>query len=451
MFQNIDPSVVKSCLLHVFIYDHTYTAGEDVDQEKRQVDGADGTTTPLDLRFNQQDVLDTNFDYSSSPFYAGTGSVFGGRDKKKCTNCSESTPINVKVQLTQTMSAIGLKKVNMSICVVYESEDGARSLLENARKGGDGENGVSDVQISLPVVVGSMFEINKETTLSSLSKDENWITGTSNSEVKAAQTYLSLHGYYNGAMDGLFGPKTEEATLLFQNISGLASPDGIIDETTKRAMIRPRFDHQKDVLQQQPSSSLPNATSRVSSKYLAGDRVDISVGSSPGYLEREDVLSAVADALKMWEEASGVILNVIDRRAAAATTTTNVASAVVNLSWRDHSGTNDDLTRFDGPGGTIARATPEYVHLDSSELWCVRNVPSKPFAFDIYSVVLHEFGHVLGLKHSAHIDDVMSPFYSVRSEPLTENDVTKVREACGGGSGGGGSGGGGGGGGSGDA
>jgi hypothetical protein len=143
----------------------------------------------------------------------------------------------------------------------------------------------------------------------------------------------------------------------------------------------------------------------------------------------QDVLSAVADALKVWQKVSGVIFNVvdcIDRRAPA------VSTAIVKLSWRDHSGTVDDITRFDGPGGTIARAAPEYVHLDSSELWCVRNVPSKASSFDIYSVVLHEFGHVLGLEHSSNVDDIMSPFYSLRSEPLTENDVAKVKEACGG-------------------
>jgi hypothetical protein len=120
-----------------------------------------------------------------------------------------------------------------------------------------------------------------------LSKEENWMSGKFNGEVKAAQTYLSKHGYYVGAVDGLFGPKTESATLLFQTSSGLTSPDGVIDESTKRAMTRPRYDHQNDV----PDSTDENSSALY--KYSAGERVQVSVGSSPGYLEREVSASSV--------------------------------------------------------------------------------------------------------------------------------------------------------------
>ena len=57
--------------------------------------------------------------------------------------------------------------------------------------------------------------------------------------------------------------------------------------------------------------------------------------------------------------------------------------------------------RFDGPGGILARASDSFVYLDSAELWCVSNTPSKVNAFSIYTVVLHELGQSRSVLHSS--------------------------------------------------
>ena len=88
------------------------------------------------------------------------------------------------------------------------------------------------------------------------------------------------------------------------------------------------------------------------------------------------------------------------------------------------------MLRFDGPGGTLAQAGRTFIHLDVAEIWGVRGVASKPGAFMIFPVVLHEMGHVLGLAHSKDPLDVMSPYYRPELEALTENDVRRAEAVC---------------------
>ena len=98
--------------------------------------------------------------------------------------------------------------------------------------------------------------------------------------------------------------------------------------------------------------------------------------------------------------------------------------------WVDNSGSADNLLRFDGPGGTLAQAGKNFIHLDAAKLWGVRGAPTKPGAFMIFSVVLHEMGHVMGLAHSKSADDVMSPYYRPELVALTENDASRAKAVC---------------------
>jgi len=45
--------------------------------------------------------------------------------------------------------------------------------------------------------------------------------------------------------------------------------------------------------------------------------------------------------------------------------------------------------------------------------------------YDLYSVILHEMGHFLGLKHSRHIEDVMTPYLDTDEfkHTLSANDI----------------------------
>ncbi|MGA2327094.1 MAG: matrixin family metalloprotease [Bryobacteraceae bacterium] len=93
-------------------------------------------------------------------------------------------------------------------------------------------------------------------------------------------------------------------------------------------------------------------------------------------------------------------------------------------------GEHGDGNPFDGPGGVLAHTfypappNPESIagdmHFDASENWGIGK------GVDVFSVVLHETGHALGLGHSDHPGDVMYPYYSVWTG-LTPDDIASIQ------------------------
>ena len=59
--------------------------------------------------------------------------------------------------------------------------------------------------------------------------------GSTGATVKTIQTKLKNWGYYNGAVDGIFGAKTKAAVVAFQKKNGLTA-DGIVGSKTAAAM-----------------------------------------------------------------------------------------------------------------------------------------------------------------------------------------------------------------------
>lgn len=67
-------------------------------------------------------------------------------------------------------------------------------------------------------------------TVNALSK-----IGSTGSEVVGIQTRLKAWGYYNGAVDGIFGTATKNAVIKFQKANGLKA-DGIVGSKTLAAI-----------------------------------------------------------------------------------------------------------------------------------------------------------------------------------------------------------------------
>ena len=93
-------------------------------------------------------------------------------------------------------------------------------------------------------------------------------------------------------------------------------------------------------------------------------------------------------------------------------------------------GAHGDAYPFDGPGGVLAHTfypappNPEPLagdmHLDDDERWQVgANI-------DLFSAVLHETGHSLGLMHTDNPVDVMYPYYRLQTH-LGAGDIAVVQ------------------------
>ena len=59
--------------------------------------------------------------------------------------------------------------------------------------------------------------------------------GAKGSEVKEVQRRLKQWGYYNGAVDGVFGAGTKKAVIAFQKKNGLTA-DGVVGKSTYKAL-----------------------------------------------------------------------------------------------------------------------------------------------------------------------------------------------------------------------
>lgn len=81
----------------------------------------------------------------------------------------------------------------------------------------------------------SMAGVTVALTYPSFSNVEIAAAALSASQTKTVQTKLKRWGYYNGSIDGVYGPKTKAAVVLFQKKNGL-SADGIVGPKTAAAL-----------------------------------------------------------------------------------------------------------------------------------------------------------------------------------------------------------------------
>jgi len=129
--------------------------------------------------------------------------------------------------------------------------------------------------------------------------------------------------------------------------------------------------------------------------------------------------SEILRAFNEWSKAANVSFTAGTN--AQATQTMNILFA---------RGAHGDVYPFDGPGGVLAHTfypappNPEPIagdmHLDDDERWQVGANT------DVYSVVLHETGHALGLMHTDNPADVMYPYYRLQTH-LGAGDIAVIQ------------------------
>jgi hypothetical protein len=135
-------------------------------------------------------------------------------------------------------------------------------------------------------------------------------------------------------------------------------------------------------------------------------------------LPREQVISQIQRALAEWSKAANVTFTLTDK-----------TNGPRNLNFLFASGSHGDPYPFDGPGKVLAHTffpapnpepTAGDLHFDADESWQVGA------DIDLFSVVLHELGHSLGLGHADAPGAVMYPYYK-RASQLAEADIAAIQ------------------------
>ena len=141
-----------------------------------------------------------------------------------------------------------------------------------------------------------------------------------------------------------------------------------------------------------------------------------SFGPMTGKLPEATVRTEVLRALAEWRKHAKVGFTETQRRTGER-----------NIDIVFGAGAHGDPYPFDGRNGILAHtfypAPPNSepvagdLHLDDAEPW--------DGAMDLFSVVLHELGHALGLGHSGDPTSVMYPFYRKVTE-LAQDDINSI-------------------------
>jgi len=335
-----------------------------------------------------KDVVDASQpeSWSDVEYYAGWTALFGGKGEM-CQNCRTTLPVNRTLDVTQKLRALGLSRDDANIFVLTVS-----TIPEAPTSTTLWYDDLSDdIKQVIPAAefTGPYFE----------KMDEMLEQGNQSGESLQLQKYLKKFGYYDGMLDKDFGPKTDAAVRLFQEVFGL-KVDGIAGPVTKGLVTLSRFDAHVDI-------------SEDVRHYESGSELTYWVGTSPGYMNRAQVLEELDQAFNTWEASTLVFTRTDDRE-----------NADIELCWTDQSRTKDTL--FDGPGGVLAKATKDRLEFDAAERWLLQGQEAKDLQFYFLPVAIHEIGHVIGLEHVQNLEDVMSPYYNPERVELTDNDRARV-------------------------
>ncbi len=231
-------------------------------------------------------------------------------------------------------------------------------------------------------------------------------------DIELIRHYLRRFGYLAAASDielmtGVVDEATSSALETFQEFFGLPRT-GEFDEATREAMVRPRC-------------GLPDLGSSVAFDTRCPWRqATLSFAFDIGTLDVAGAteFQAARTAIATWQ-----VVCPLPFREVASSQNPNVL-----IGWRSSRDPDLDMT-----GGVIAHADfppdcdivtntlPKPLHFDDGHLW---NTIGTASAFDVETVALHEFGHILGLQHSNISSAVMFPTIALGEikRELTQDD-----------------------------
>ena len=335
------------------------------------------------------------------PNYAGQSCIFGGRGDG-CENCLDRGAWNQAIDVSATLKKLELSRYEVEIVVHLEMEDGGPPSDEER------------AAVPVPVITGPFFA---DTELKQ-SHDDPSTTENPNGDAAQLQQRLKELGFYDGAVDGWFGPTTAAAVSAYQRAHKLTA-DGIAGPATKVHLVMPLNDGvshlHPDGDHHEPLVPLPPSD---------GSQATYFVGVSPGYMDRDAFLAEVATAFATWAAVTPALQF-------ARTEDEAKATLILNFTDADEreSGFTKKFQQSDGVGGKLAEASSTGVSFDRAERWLLQGQESraKTTCFEFLPVCIHELGHVYGMAHTMDEADVMYPYYKPGAVTLSEADAGAVK------------------------
>ncbi|XP_077236999.1 metalloendoproteinase 2-MMP-like [Tasmannia lanceolata] len=251
---------------------------------------------------------------------------------------------------------------------------------------------------------------------------------------KYLQKFGYLPEYYtntNSAEDESFDDLTENAIRTYQLNYNL-NITGALDSKTVQHMMKPRCGV-PDIVDGRTSMNsgkkhhhnstglytVSDYTFFPNNPRWPSDKYHLTYGFIPDSIQVIDIqsLSSVcSSAFSKWSSVSQFTFE----------ETQDYSSADIKIGF--FSGDHGDGVPFDGPGGILAHSfapTRGVSHFDADDSWGVDKSSDK---FDLESVAVHEFGHLLGLGHSSDPNAVMQSGIGPgeRRVDLDEDDIQGI-------------------------